>query len=79
MALHGHELRVAFNEPRFIRTNIHPNWRSIGLAYIRQVRRTLKEGRYTASCLRVIKETQRDLLSKRNILQRTAQEDQPHD
>ena len=49
-------------------TNIHPNWRSLGLAHIRMVRATLRSGRYAIDCKRIIKEAQRDLLSKRRTL-----------
>ena len=45
--------------------NIHENYRSIGLAHIKQVRRMMNEGRYVADCKRIIKQAQRDLADKR--------------
>ncbi len=50
------------------RTNIHPNYRSIGLHHIRQLRRMICEGRYTIDARNAIKAEQRDLLSKRRAL-----------
>lgn len=53
-------------------TNIHPNFRRIGLAHIRQVRRMAREGRYTADAHAIIKRAQADLLDKRQRLREPA-------
>lgn len=49
-------------------TNIHPNYRALGLAHIRQVRMMLREGRYTDDCRDIIKAAQKDLADKRKAL-----------
>ena len=54
--------------PEHIATNIHPNWRGLGLGHIRQVRMMVKSGRYRADGLRIIKRAQLDLLDKRRAL-----------
>ncbi len=50
------------------RTNIHPNYRSIGLHHIRGLRRLIREGRYTIDARNAIKAEQIDLLFKRRAL-----------
>ncbi|HHH46065.1 MAG TPA: hypothetical protein ENK53_03530 [Thiotrichales bacterium] len=50
------------------RTNIHPNFRSIGLHHIRQLRRMIRENRYVPDAKSAIKRAQLDLLSKRRVL-----------
>lgn len=51
-----------------IDTNIHPEYRALGLAHLRQVRMMLRENRYVIDCKRIIKEEQQVLARKRAAL-----------
>ena len=54
--------------PAHVRANIHPNYRGLWLAHIRQTRRMLREGRYTADYTTRIKNAQRAMLAARRAL-----------